>query len=356
VIVSFCTIERDRQYSHAILRPRDFIIVGAVVVIAGFAAADALRGRAGERETAKPETTAVQTTPTRLPGPTPQPDAPKGWPVGTLEGSLVFTDANGCRVRVIGLSGGRERPLASFSGNCQLWAPPVGDRVAYGLGPTSPDGFAPFKIADLGRPNADLGGYRALFGVVLWSPDGQRIAWCGRRRTGFDLELGGPVRRLPTCPVAYTTGSEVAYALGNKLVVEEREVLRADGGITYAHFGTDGSVAIVVDGDRLERYDAAGKLTAAAQAPPGKTPILSPRNCAALFRPFEGSGRIRFVELGCYRGRKLDDLFGSDAAWSPDGTWVAIATPEGIAFHPVAVFSPPIVWPAVAWQLSWRPR
>jgi hypothetical protein len=342
------------------LRPRDFIIVAAVVLIAGFAAADALRGRAGGKETPSPETTAVQTTPTRLPGPTPEPEAPEGWPIGTLEGSLVFTDTTGCRIRVIGLSGGVERPLARFSGNCQLWAAPVGTRIAYGLGPTSADGFAPFKIADLGRPNVDLGGYRALFGVVLWSPDGQRIAWCGRRRTGFDLEVGGAVRRLPTCPVAYTTDSRIAYAVGNKLVVEDEEILQADGGITYAHFGSDGSVAIVVDGRRLERYDISGKLTATADIPEGKTPILSPRNCAALFRPFEGVGRLRFVELGCYRGRDLQrqlrDLVASDAAWSPGGTWVAVAATAGISFLPVAEFSPPFAWPAVASQLSWRPR
>jgi hypothetical protein len=360
VIVSFCTIERDRQYSHAILRPRDFIIVGAVVLIGGFAAADALRGRAGGQETPGTETTAVQTGPTRLPGPRPQPDAPEGWPVGTLEGSLVFTDKAGCRVRVIGLSGGVERPLARFSGNCELWASPAGDRIAYGLGPSSPDGFAPFRIADLGRPNADLGGYRALFGVVLWNPDGQRIAWCGRRRTGFDLEVGGPVRRLPTCPVAYTPDSRIAYALGNKLVIEDQELLRADGGITYAHFGADGSVAIVVDGKRLERYDVAGKLTATADIPEGKTPILSPTNCAALFRPFGEVGGIRFVKLSCYRGRDLQreprDLVGSDAAWSPDGAWVAVAAPEGISFLPVAASSPPVIWPALAAQLSWRPR
>jgi hypothetical protein len=356
VIVSFCTIERDRQYSHAILSPRDFIIVGAVVLVAGFAAADALRGRPGGEEAPGPETTAVQTGPTRLPGPQPQPDAPEGWPAGTLEGSLVFTDAEDCRVRVIGLAGGRERPLASFSGNCDLWAPSLSDRIAYGLGPTSADGFAPFKIADLSRPQADFGGYRALFGVVLWSDDGQRVAWCGRRRTGFDLEVGGAARRLPTCPVAYTLDPKIAYAVGNKLLVEDHELLQADGGITYAHFGADGSVAIVVDGRRLERYDIRGRLTATADIPEGKTPILSPRNCAALFRPFEDVGRIRFVELGCYRGRELHDLFGSDAAWSPDGAWVAVAAPEGISFHPVAVPSPPIVWPAVAARLSWRVR
>jgi hypothetical protein len=356
VIVSFCTIERDRQYSHAILRPRDFIIVGAVVVIAGFAAADALRGRTGERETARPETTAVQTTPTRLPGPTPQPDAPKDWPVGTLEGSLVFTDANGCRVRVIGLSGGVERPNAQFSGNCQLWAAPVGNRIAYGLGPNSPDGFAPFKIADLGRPNADLGGYRALFGVVLWSPDGQRIAWCGRRHTGFDLEVGGPARRLPTCPVAYTPGGEIAYAVGDRLSTDTRTLARVDGGITFATFAGR-RLIVVVDGKEIQIFEG-GTPKWAADLPPalqGRTPILSPDGCSAAFRPLDPPGDVQVRDLGC-TGRAPRAFFGGDAAWSPDGQWLAVAERQTIAFHHLSGRGQTIRWPAAAAQLSWRPR
>ena len=63
-----------------------------------------------------------------------------------------------------------------------MWAPPVGPRLAYGLGPAPQDGLHPFRIADLALPNLELGGYRALFGVIIWSPDdAQRIAWCGRQ-------------------------------------------------------------------------------------------------------------------------------------------------------------------------------
>jgi hypothetical protein len=338
------------------LKPRDAIIVLAVVLIAGFAAADAIRGHA---DSAVPETTSqqeVQTGPTRLPGPQPRPNPPAGWPVGRLRGSLVFTDARDCRVRVIGLAGGVERPLSRFAGNCELWAPPASSRVAYGLGPTTPDGFAPFKIADLALPDRDLGGFRALFGVVLWSPDGQHVAWCGRRRTGFDLEVGGAARRLPTCPVAFTQDDRVAYAIGKRLVVEGRTVLRARKGITYARFGTDGSVAIVENGDELVRYSADGRHKDIVVAPAGRTPILSPRNCAAVFRPLDGAGPMNFVALPCFHGRPPRDLVGTDASWSPDGRWLAVAGRDAIEFHPLTASTPPVRWPATAAALAWRVR
>jgi hypothetical protein len=338
------------------LKPRDLIAVGAVVLIGGFAAADAIRGRVGESRIPPVTSVGEQTTPTRLSGPRPQQEAPRGWPLGTLRGALIFTDATDCRVRVVGLGGGVERPLARFAGACSLWTPAAGPRFAYGLGPTSGDGFVPFRIADLARPNRELGGYRALFGVVIWSADGQRVAWCGRRRTGFDLEVGGPARRLPHCPVAYTPDNRIAYTIGNRLIVDGRTVVRANGGITFVHYGMDGSLAIVEDGKRLVRYDPAGRLDASVPIPDGRTPILSPTNCGALFNPFGGLGRIRFVELPCYRGRRVDGLLGRDASWSPDGTWIAVAEQRQIAFYRTTAFAEPIRWPAAAAQLVWHER
>jgi hypothetical protein len=338
------------------LKPRDLIVIAAVVLIAGFAAADALRGRAAGNETSPPETVAAQTSPTRLPGPRPQLEAPSGWPVGSLMGSVVFTDARDCRVRVIGLSGGVERPLSRFAGNCQLWAPPVTDRIAYALGPPSEDGFSPFKVGDLARPNVELGGYRALFGVVIWSPDGQRVAWCGRRRVGFDLEVGGAARRLPRCPVAYTPDDKIAYAVGQRLVVENRTVVRVNGGITFAHYGMDGSLAIVEDGVQVLRYDRQGRFTGAFPTVEGRTPIFSPDNCAAAYRPLESVEQVTVLEFGCFHGRLPVPLVGRDAAWSPDGDWLAIAERGTIAFQRLVGSARTIRWPAAAAQIAWRPR
>ena len=339
------------------MKPRDLLTllaIGTVVVIAGFAAADAIRGNPSPEHPAI-ATTPTQTSSSRLPGPQPQPEAPANWPQGQFRGALTFTDARSCTVRQIGLASGQERPVARFRGDCSLWAPPVGSRFAYGLGPSSLDGLQPFRIADTGLPNAELGGYRALFGVVLWSDDGQRVAWCGRDRTGFDLEIGGRAHRLPRCPVAYAPDNQIAYAVGNRLIVGGKTIVQPDGGITYAHWGNDGSLAVVVAGRRLLRYGPDGALTGSFSVPEGKTPILSPRNCGAFFRPFGGLGQISFEDLGCFTGRPPGVLVGRDVVWSPDGTAFAVAEHDAIVFHRINLLAPTARWPAAAARMAWRP-
>jgi hypothetical protein len=333
------------------VKARDLAIVVAVLAIGGFAAADAIRERVdGTAGTTASDTTEPSTLSRRL-GPRPQPDAPPGWPQGVVRGELLFTDATDCRVRVIGLAGGRERPLARFAGNCNLWPAPVSQRIAYGLGPASSDTM-PFRFANLERPQVELGGYRALFGFITWSHDGQRAAWCGRSRAGFDLELGGPARRLPRCPAAYTPDGEIAYAVANKLIVEKRTVLRATGGITFVSWARDGSLALVLDGQVLERR-VGRTVTGAVDLGrvEGRLPILSPDNCAAAF-PSEGA--VELISLGCFPGEPRASFRGHDAAWSPDGEWLAVAEGEAIAFHRVVGEARTVRWPAAAAEIFWR--
>lgn len=339
------------------MKGRDLLILVAVTLVAGFAVADAIRGSGTNERRAETTTERVETGPTRRQGPQPQPDAPAGWRAGALASSLIFTDADTCRIRAIGLAGGRERPLTNFTSDCQLWAAPVGERLAYGLGPSTLDGFTPFRLADLGQPARELGGFRALFGVVIWSHDGQRVAWCGSRRTGFDLAILGSSRRLPNCPVAYTPTGELAYALGNRLVVGGRTVVRTDGDITYAKFGTEGSLAVVVEGSRVERY-AGGRRTFALDLPPelqGRTPVLPHNTCAAAFVDSDAE-RVDLLGLGCFRGADPQQFEGHAAAWSPEGTWLATAEAEEIVFHQVVGPEEPLRWPARAAQIAWRLR
>ena len=74
------------------MKPRDVAIVAAVVLLGGFALADALRS-SGE-DSAAPTTESV---PDGRDGPEPQEDAPQSWPTGVLRGTLVFADARGAR-------------------------------------------------------------------------------------------------------------------------------------------------------------------------------------------------------------------------------------------------------------------
>jgi hypothetical protein len=340
------------------VNPRDLLsllVVGAIVVIGGFAAADAIRGKP-RVEPSSTGSLGTQTSLNQPPEPQPPREAPRGWPQGLLRGTLTFTDAKSCDIRVIGLAGGRELRVAHFASDCFLWTPPVGARVAFGLGPSSADGLHPFRIADLANPSLELGGYRALFGVVLWTADGQRVAWCGRIRIGFDLEIGGPAHRLPQCPAAYTPENRIAYAVADRVLVGDRTVFKADGGVTYVHFGTDGSLVVVIDGNRIERVSKGAplktiKLPAELQ---GKTPILRADNCGALFRA--GNGLIRLLDLGCTPGVPTRWLDGNDAAWSPDGAWVALAQAKRIVFDRVVGSRLEVSWPAQAAELAWRPE
>lgn len=313
-----------------------------MLLLVGVAAADALRGSGLIR--AGPETPAVPAPKKR--------SEPARFPPVRAEGSLVFTDAEDCRIREVVLSGGTEFPLPRLTGSCDLWVPPFGARIAYAVGPAFRDAML-FHLFDLNHPDEDLGGGYALDGSLTWSLDGQRVAWCGLSRKGIDFEFYGKVRRLDECPSAYTHGGEVAYVHGDRVVAGRRTVLRASAPVSHVAFGYDGSIAVVA-GDRLERYDG-GELRHARELPPAfarARPTLSPDNCAALF-PHEQT--IVLLDVGCFRGD--DQMYeGTDADWSPDGEWVVVAERDAIAFHHVVGKREEVRWATVAADLGWRTR
>jgi hypothetical protein len=212
----------------------------------------------------------------------------------------------------------------------------------------------PFRFIDLGRRGRDLGTSEAAFGFLTWSDDGQRAAWCNQHLEGIDLELGGTRRRLPDCPAAYTPDGEVALARGDRLVTERRELLQASGGITNVHFGGDDSLAVVVDGTRIERY-VDGRLTDALGLPErfqGRLPVLSPDNCSAAFR---AGDRISILDVGCSTlGPQGATFPGHAATWSPDGAWIAVGGASELSFYNLDSNAEPVVWPVGAVQVIWR--
>jgi hypothetical protein len=211
----------------------------------------------------------------------------------------------------------------------------------------------PFRFIDLARPGRNLGSSEALFGFLVWSDDGQRAAWCNGRRVGIDLELGEFRHRLPGCPAAYTLGDRIALAEENRVVVDGRTVLTASGGITNVHYGSDGSIAVDVEGRRIERYRR-GELTDALDLPErfeGRMPNLSPDNCSAAFR---AGDRIRILDVGCSRLGPQGTIFpGHAAAWSPDGSSIAIGGATELTFYDLATGNV-VTWPIGAVSIVWR--
>ena len=334
------------------MKPRDLAIVAAVVLLGGFALADALRG-SGDDSSALPTQSVTDGS-----GPEPQEDAPQNWPTGVLRGTLVFTDEEVCRVRVIGLGGGRERPAGNLAGDCGLWAAPIGQRIAYDTGGVRGSPDESFAVVDLRRAGVELASITNFARGVLWSPDAQRIAWCDSDLNGFELDIGDErPRELESCPVGYDPDGRLAFARGRQLVVAGETIVTQDATIAYAHWGIDGSLLVALTNGVVRRFGRDGRADAVNLGPETGAdfdPVAgvdpSPDNCGLLVQT---PGLSELVDIGCFGGRELS-LTAFDAAWSTDGKWIAVADPDQIEFHQVVGGRDVAVWPARARELDWR--
>jgi hypothetical protein len=335
------------------VKGRDLLILLAVLLVGGFALADSLRSDETRIEagptTTEPPSDGVTTAPVE--------DENLGreiFPaVNGAPGSIVLAESGSCAIREFDLPTGRELPNVVRASTCQLWAAPVTAKVAVGIGEQVGDAV-PFRFIDLNGQDRDLGNSEAAFGFLAWSHDGQRAAWCNGRFVGIDLELGGARRRLEECPAGYTLDGEIVYARGDRLYVEDRLELQASGGITAVHYGEDGSVAVMVEGSRIERY-AETELTDGLdllERFQGRLPTLSPDNCSAAFR---AGDRIRILDVGCSGlGQQGALLPGHVVSWSPDGRWIVVGGPTETTFYDLRESGEPVVWPIGAVQITWR--
>ena len=323
-------------------RVRNSVVVAAVLVVFGIALADALRDvvPAGSPTESRATTGASETDPPAL------------LPVQGARGSLVFTDPSDCRVREVAVGSATEYPLEPTDGNCRLWVPRFGARVAYGVANGAGEGAA-FRFLDLNHPEEEFGTEYTFDGRITWSLDGQRATWCESPSEAIDFEFYAERRPLGLCSAAYSTAGEIVAIRGSTVVAspEGRLLLRAPAPVDEVDVGVDGSFGILAGG-RLERY-AAGRRTHGRALPAGPLagrPDFSPDNCGALV---PGPGEVRVVDLGCL-GHEGASWPAKDAAWSPDGAWIALSVAEGILFTNVAGDAPDVLWGQNAVVLGWR--
>jgi hypothetical protein len=345
------------------MRSRDLAIVAAVLLVGGFAAADALRG--------DPEPPAPQAATSA-----PRPDVDEPAPVETetvvgvasdpLEGRLVYTDER-CELRELDLEDGTLLRHADLRGSCGLVAAAGGERVAVSL-PSRRRDTVPYRIVDLADPGADQPTLLARIRSVVWSRDGTRVAWCAPSgHGGYELEPGLEPRRLRGCPVAFTPSGSPAYVEGRSLVAGGRVVVEAPGRITTVSFGADRSLAIATPrqllvyteapSDAPGSYGLVERIRAIPEELQGLPVIFSPTHChaALLSSVFPPTPTVFVRDVRPCPGTRAPVTFaGRAAAWSPDGAQLAVAERERVVVHALFPVQPAVVLRVVASDLAWR--
>jgi len=329
--------------------------VVAVAALGAAALTDALRDRTTTEE-ARDGRAATAATTDEV-----EPSVPR-LPGGAAAGLLAFNVPGGCELRAADLRSGRMLDLPRLETSCELHAPRVGTRVAYSTLDDEGGSKRRFSILDLENPRASFGDYLGYFWIA-WGPDGSTLAWCDSGRSGLELSRGKRPKRLHQCPQAYDPSGVLASVNDRQqIVIGGRPLLRARRPVWQLAWGVDDSLAVLVDGCRVDRYEG-GRLVGAARVPRSTSyfgrldcPLgdissdLAPDNCAALT---VGGGYVRLVDLGCFQGHAPRTYKGAYADWSPDGKCIAVAEADAVVFHRVVGPEASVRWNVVAGQLAW---
>lgn len=340
------------------MKARDLVIVGTVLLVGGFAVADALRSEgdsAGPATTAETADEAAEHTDEQA-----HVETIDGIPAGALRGRLVYTDG-ACGLRSLELSNGTETQFEVRRTSCGLVAAPEGNRVAVSL-PSRFRGVAPYLVLDLARPETVLADFRARNRSVVWSPDGDRVAWCDPTGRGWELELGFEPRALRGCPAAYTHTQEAVFAENREVRIGDRLALTAPARIREVSFSGHGSAAVATERQLYVWDDAlsdAPVLVNQVVLPPelqGLDARFSPDHChaALLFSEFPPAPTVFVVPLqDCGESRAPLTVPGRAAAWSPDGDRLAVSNRREVVVHQVEGSGPAIVVATDASALAW---
>jgi hypothetical protein len=342
------------------MRVRDLLILAAVLLVGGFAAADALRGDA-ERDA--PPTTAVGRS-TRPPatsetGPI---ETVEGARAAVLAGRLVYTNG-GCALLEVDLGSGAVLPLRTAPNTCDLISAPRSLALAFSL-PSRRRDVMPYRVIDLKRPELDLASFHARAGSVVWSPDGKRVGWCEPSGRGQEVELGREPRPLRRCPIGYTPNGAPLHTRGKFLLAGRRTLVETSSRVEAVSFAADGSLGVLTALGRvvLYRHGEDGELRPeyVLSLPPelrGLPILFSPTHCQAALSSsvFPPTPTVFVRDLRPCPGSRAPVTFaGRAAAWSPDGTRLAIAERERVVIHPTLGDEPAVVLPLVASDLAWK--
>ena len=150
------------------MKGRDVLILGAVLLVVGFALADSLRSDETRVETQPTATQPPEQATTTAPATDENLGRELFPPVNGAPGSVVLTQIGSCAVREFDLPTGIELPNVVERSSCQLWAALVTAKVAVGIAEPLGDAV-PFRFIDLGHRGRDLGSSEAAFGFLIWS-------------------------------------------------------------------------------------------------------------------------------------------------------------------------------------------
>lgn len=347
---------------------RTWIAVGAVAAVAVAAAADALR-----HKPAPPPAKTRGAPPAKVQPDLAGPDVPAP---GTLRGTLAIAGADGCRVRGVDLARLRLGREGGETG-CGLWVSSGGQfAVVSGKGEagaaTRPItllslGLAPVALRDLGRAQGD----------VAWSQRGTVVAWCDEQGQTQVLDLqhvspefvAGCEPRLGAGGSALTLPGGTADRLlrDGRVILDQTDLARGFPGATRPTLrilgydeSEDGALAVVVarltEGrtEPLLELWRAGRLELSAALPlAGDHVELAPGGEEVAVATRGETGRVLVLDLRSGE-LLLAPTPAQGFAWSPDGVWLALATPLGILIYGPGRAGPAYILPLRAVTLAWR--
>ena len=313
-------------------RRRDALLFAALAVVAAVAAADAVF-RGGGEDT---QPAANRPEPRAPTAPAAATDAPHG--------TLLYTDA-ACIVHELDLASRAGAPVAPTAEGCYgLWAAPDGSRFAYAdwADGDSRTMLLRLRIREPGQPSIDIGPYEVRRGSVVTSADG-RVGWCDPSGRGeVVVPPADGALRLAACPAAFTARGAPVYLSGREVVFGRTAVRSLHEPAWFASAGPDGSLAVVTP-RRASLYRPADnpEPVGTVLVPPFRDrPLFAPDNCAVALpsRPRDEPPAIRVRGLPCTGAPRPWTFPGFDAAWSPDGRWIAVT--DGVAVLLYSVHDP----------------